>query len=410
MKNTWLGFFLVIIALGHYKTGAQVSLTTAPYTQNFGTANITSWTDNSTFPGWYMSSTFRGYANTASAVNGFNSGGHYTYNCGSDAKIGSRGSGSSPNNNIYYGVVCRNNTGSTIRSFRVSYKGYQMTLAENGGAVNTLEFSYATGTTAPAVNAAGTVVSGLTFTQLQSSGIAGSNQIQWYPCTQSITKSACIPLTLANGNYVLFRWYDRDDASNDHHMAIDDIYIEFDITGNACAIILPVELTGFWADAEKPELKWQTVSEKNADRFIVQKSLDSENFEDIGIVKATNNATGSQYSYYDYSGSESQGYYRLRMVDFDGRETFSDIIYVDYASSKGFSASLQGENLVFKNYEQDVDATIELTDLPGSKIESLQVPVGQTLTVYNRANLQPGLYLARLKTGGKTETIKIIIP
>ena len=158
-------YLSLLILLISGKLYGQVNITTSNYSQNFGTSNITSWTDNVTFQGWYQTGTIRGYANFASAVNSANSGGFYTYNCGSNASIGSRASGSVPT--VRYGLVLRNTTGSTINNFRVSYTGYQMSLAQNGDTINTIAFEYSVSIIPPPISGSGTTFPSLNFTNIQ---------------------------------------------------------------------------------------------------------------------------------------------------------------------------------------------------------------------------------------------------
>lgn len=318
---------IILIALAKIMS-SQVSITAGSYFQNFGTANISSWTNNSTFPGWYIGAgTHRGYADITLAVNSFNSGGYYTYNCGSDAKIGSRGSGTA--SLLYYGVVLQNNTGSTIQSVKVTYTGYQMSLAQNG-AVNTINFEYITGATAPSITAAtGTNVPALNFTQLQNSGVSGANQINWYPCTQSSASiTACIPVTLTNGSYILLRWKDVDDTGNDHHMAIDNVDVAFDLTGGTCLTLLPIELLYFTTSLNKQhvDLNWETATEINNDYFTIERSSDGIAFEPLMIKKGAGNSLGNiKYSSVDDNPLSSISYYRLKQTNFNGTFTYSKI-------------------------------------------------------------------------------------
>lgn len=234
MKTVVLILFLIFqLALR-----AQVSVSSGSYFQDFGTIDITSWTNNVTYPGWYMAGTFQSHQDITTAVPS-NSGGFYTYECNgnNDQKIGSRASGGS--GTLRYGVVLQNTTGSAISHVRVAYKGYQLSLAQNG-AINTIAFDYVVGSTAPAIGATGgTAVPALNFTQLQSNATSGSNQVMGYPCTQMTTLSSCITVNIPNNSYILLRWTDVDDAGNDHHMAVDDIDVQFlatNLTVNSATI------------------------------------------------------------------------------------------------------------------------------------------------------------------------------
>lgn len=96
--------------------------------------------------------------------------------------------------------------------------------------------------------------------------------------------------------------------------------------------VLPVELLSFtgYHDGENNVLNWMTASEKNSDQFIVEKSIDGTRFSAIGIVGASGNSIVPQsYSFYDPEFLEGNNYYRLKIVDLDGKFEYSNIIIID---------------------------------------------------------------------------------
>lgn len=118
----------------------------------------------------------------------------------------------------------------------------------------------------------------------------------------------------------------------------DCYYINFDgyagasctyyITIGADVIIeLPVELVSFSAEKHKNSnvISWITASEKNNDYFLIEKSLDGENWRPIGKVSGAGNSSEMiSYSLKDENVDDVVNYYRLTQVDFDGKfETFN---------------------------------------------------------------------------------------
>lgn len=93
---------------------------------------------------------------------------------------------------------------------------------------------------------------------------------------------------------------------------------------------LPVELVSFGAVAQGSTavLKWETATETNNDKFIIEKSLDGKSFQSIGAVKGAGNTEENQvYQFKDESFSQTS-YYRLKQMDFDGTYAYSHITYV----------------------------------------------------------------------------------
>ncbi len=91
---------------------------------------------------------------------------------------------------------------------------------------------------------------------------------------------------------------------------------------------LPVTLVAFNAkkSSQKVNLDWQTASEKNADYFNVERSIDGNDFKLIGKISASGNSTSlKSYSLIDENPIFGNNYYRLKQIDFDGSFIYSDI-------------------------------------------------------------------------------------
>lgn len=84
---------------------------------------------------------------------------------------------------------------------------------------------------------------------------------------------------------------------------------------------LPVELLSFSATAQSDGilLEWSTASERNNDRFTVERSLDNIAFEPVGEVPGAGNSTAVlRYSLVDHVPAPGINYYRLAQTDKDG--------------------------------------------------------------------------------------------
>lgn len=100
---------------------------------------------------------------------------------------------------------------------------------------------------------------------------------------------------------------------------------------------LPVELVSFEANnlERYVDLTWKTASEFNNDFFEIQKSTDGIKWQVVGSVEGAGSTNQSQfYSFKDFSPNQgSIVYYRLRQVDYDGAEDFSEIRSVRVSAS-----------------------------------------------------------------------------
>ena len=106
----------------------------------------------------------------------------------------------------------------------------------------------------------------------------------------------------------------------------------FSSFGVASGTTLPISLMSFTGvkKASSVELNWKTASEINAKEFQVERMDNGGNFIQIGSVKAAGNTNKlTAYSFIDFTASKQAiRYYRLRMVDFDGKYKYSNTIKI----------------------------------------------------------------------------------
>ena len=111
-------------------------------------------------------------------------------------------------------------------------------------------------------------------------------------------------------------------------MSVADHFSEFYLTGASTP--LPVELLSFTATtrATAVALAWRTASEKNSDRFEVERSRDGRTFERIGQVAGAGSSSAPRnYELLDESlpAGAATLYYRLKQVDADATFSYSPV-------------------------------------------------------------------------------------
>lgn len=109
----------------------------------------------------------------------------------------------------------------------------------------------------------------------------------------------------------------------------------------------PVELYNFEAklyDKNKVQLLWKTAWEKNNNHFVIERSYNAKNFEEIGSVEGKGDADHeTSYQFYDSKPLPGVNYYRLKQVDngtsgaSNGNETYSTIVSVKLPNTEIFS-------------------------------------------------------------------------
>ncbi len=405
------------------RSWGQVLVTTTSYFQDFGTTDITTWTNNTTINGWYSSIGISGHENVQTSPVPTNNGGFYSYECNGDnnQKLGTRPSNGTGAVGTFlrFGVRLANNTGLTIQSIRVSFDAYQFSLAANGSVANILGFDYlVSGTAITNVTGAGyTSVASLAFAAPQSTTNSTSTGVQLagYPCNQTQFKSACIPVTIPNNSEIMLRWSDENNSNNDPHFGIDNLRVDFGIGTNDCLTILPIELIDFYATKKdnSNHIIWKVADEINVESYMIERSEDGINFsllENITLSQGiTDNTSIKTYLVVDENPFEEFTYYRLGTKSKDGSNKYYKIITVDENSNdwktnyyqKNGELTIEFKNLVPKN------STISLFDLSGKLLAEENIKDSQTKI--HVQNLAEGLYFVKIQSPYKTDNFKIII-
>lgn len=106
------------------------------------------------------------------------------------------------------------------------------------------------------------------------------------------------------------------------------------VTTHCIPIVLPIELTSWSAEpmSHAIKLSWSTASERNSDRFIIERSLDTDVWEPIGeVISAGNSSIPVDYIWNDLFPDDGTNYYRLRQIDLDGSQDLSTTVAVDWS-------------------------------------------------------------------------------
>ena len=134
--------------------------------------------------------------------------------------------------------------------------------------------------------------------------------------------------------------------------------------------ILPVTLSSFTATLLNGTslLQWQTTNEINTQKFIIERSQDGVNFSSLDSIKAKNTNGKNDYTYTDASIKNTFTYYRLKIVDRDGKFTYSSvtIIKLKETISLGLSPNPVG-NIATLNFVSLLagKCLVQITDLNG---------------------------------------------
>ena len=190
---------------------------------------------------------------------------------------------------------------------------------------------------------------------------------------------------------------------------------------SAGGVTLPVELVRFsstLADGSAV-IDWETATELNNERFLLEKSADGQNFVEVASIKGGGTSSVLlRYQFTDKNLKEGIFFYRLSQFDFDGKSEILGVIslvnnvgivnsnvmlFPNPISNNRLIASLTGK-LVLEEW------TATLIDLQGKVIQHKTGHAGQTvLSMDIPLDLISGTYLLRVQTRNELVTKRLLL-
>ncbi|HYG17887.1 MAG TPA: T9SS type A sorting domain-containing protein [Ohtaekwangia sp.] len=157
-------------------------------------------------------------------------------------------------------------------------------------------------------------------------------------------------------------------------------------------------------------VQWATATEKDFDRFLIERSADGKIFETIGEQKGTGNSmTTVNYSFEDSHPLPGNNYYRLKSVDLDQAFEYSRVIVAsregshDHQVSNGISIYPNPSNgqaiYVVANFEVEAGARLQIFNNLGVKISEVLVEGTEQTVPFVSEPLRAGNYLLRYVAG-----------
>ncbi len=184
-------------------------------------------------------------------------------------------------------------------------------------------------------------------------------------------------------------------------------------------VVAPIELISFKAisqENKKVNTSWKTASEHNSDYFLVERSMNGRDFEELPDTTAAsgNSTTIRHYSYTDFGPYPGYSYYRLKEVDIDGKVTLSPIIKVKIERLEIvniYPNPSLGHEMTIEINSKDSHAFIEVIDNMGRiiRVKEIDLLNGKTILTVPTSDLTPGQYFLKVVLNSKEFTQKIFL-
>ena len=161
------------------------------------------------------------------------------------------------------------------------------------------------------------------------------------------------------------------------------------------SVALPVTLTSFAGTAQNctATLSWKTATETNFSHFDIERSSDGIVFQTIG--KQSAKGSNSSYSYTDKTLTEGQVMYRLKIVDDEGKASYSTIVKLNtdcQHSTITASPNPTSGHVVVSGLEEG--DRLNIYDVQGRLV--IFESVKDTNKVLSIENLTSGIYLIKV--------------
>jgi len=187
--------------------------------------------------------------------------------------------------------------------------------------------------------------------------------------------------------------------------AVGQTYLSLKEANPPSCIVTPLTLISFNAKRNTADvvLNWETVAEIDTKEFVIQKKSGND-FIDIASVPTKNEASGAKYSYTDYNNTK-ETQYRLKMVDIDGKATYSDIRVVKAMSgTSDFIISPNPSKGEVKVTLADISSStnVQLIDNNGRVVKDVRI---NNTNVISFTGLASGVYMIRVVNGNSGQSI-----
>ena len=163
------------------------------------------------------------------------------------------------------------------------------------------------------------------------------------------------------------------------------------------------------------QLTWTAVQDDDLKQYIIDNSVNGSDWVSIGTVDTKGTSTNNDYSFIHTTPVKGGNYYRLEMMDRQGRKTYSNILNVNVSCSNvdilvnpnPFTDRL----MIYFTSEKEETVTVSLYDNAGKTVVSNQVsvkPGSNQVKLKDLGKLAAGVYIIKVKTSSGTLNQKLV--
>ena len=147
------------------------------------------------------------------------------------------------------------------------------------------------------------------------------------------------------------------------------------------------------------QFNWQMSNETTVEKYLVERSMDGTNFSSIGVVAATNRRF---YTLQDANPATGLSYYRLTIIDKDGKYLYSSVHAINSSNTSGIMVypNPAKDNLTIRlpAQLQNKKVAISLSGMDGKLLYSSNIVAAAPTATIDVGKLANGKYHVRIAT------------
>lgn len=182
--------------------------------------------------------------------------------------------------------------------------------------------------------------------------------------------------------------------------------------------LLPVDVLQFAGELKNASvnLHWVTTSEINVNKYVVERSIDGTNFTGAATLQAKSGSTNNYFFTDDVQNVNSKNiYYRLQMIDADGKYKFSTVLKITAANQSNVAVSISPNPVTDRMNVSIISAAaatgrLRLISNSGQVVyqQNEKIIKGENLIVINKLQyLTAGIYTLQVVMGNEVMTAKV---
>jgi hypothetical protein len=257
--------------------------------------------------------------------------------------------------------------------------------------------------------------------ELAGTGVAGTNYDQ-FAVSGSATLGGTLNLSLISGytpvpndQFTIMTYGSKSGTFTTTNLPVispntwNISYNASNIVLSVVAGILPLKLlnfTGKLEGSDKIALNWQSAQEEGFDKYEIEWCSDGRNWQKISEAPGTNRNAIAEYSYL-HTKLSAVNYYRLKMIDIDGKYTYSLVLRIALAAEQTIAVYPNpAKDQVTINVPGGKPAILQLINNNGDIIMRKDLSVTATLVDINHVPV--GVYTVRIIQDGNISNNRLI--